>query len=192
VFHLIGAGDYGFQLYEFIKKNNLIKKIKFVDDKLKFNIKKLLKNEEKIYFNITVGNTSIREKIFLKFNRKNFIYKSIIFPNKNIYTNNIGIGCVLEPNILIANNVVIGAGNFIFYGSCIAHNVTIGNFSNIGCNVVVSGNTKIKDRVHIGANSFISNNLKICSDVFIAPGSTIFKDINKPGIYKDNTFIQKI
>lgn len=192
MFYLIGAGDYGIQLYEFIKKNNLIKKIKFVDDKLKLDINKLLKKNEKIFFNITIGNTLIRERIFLKFYKKNFIYKSLIFPNKNIYSNRIGNGCILEPNILIANNVVAGVGNFFFYGSCISHNVNIGNFCNIGCSVVISGNTVINNRVRIGANTFISNNLKICSDVIIAPGSNIYKNINKPGIYKDNTFIQKI
>lgn len=191
-FYLIGAGDYGNQLKVFLKKNRIVGSVKFVDDKLNLNINNFSKKEDKTYFNITISKPLIRENIYQKLNKKNFFYKSLIFPNKNIYSNKIGSGCVLEPNILVANDVFLGKGNFIFYGSSIAHKVNMGNFCNIGCNVVISGNTKIGNKVVIGANSFISNNLDICDNVVITPGSIILKDIKKPGIYQNNTIIKSM
>ena len=41
-FYLIGAGGYGKQLSTMLKSNEIIKSVKFVDDKFKFNIKKFL------------------------------------------------------------------------------------------------------------------------------------------------------
>ena len=191
-FYLIGAGDYGKQLNIFLIKNKILRNVEFVDDKLKLNINNFSKRKHKTSFNITISRPLIRENIYQKLNKKNFFYKTLIFPNKNIYSNKIGNGCVLEPNILVANDVMLGIGNFIFYGSSIAHSVNIGNFCNIGCNVVISGNTRIGNKVIIGANSFISNNLDICDNVVITPGSVILKNINKSGIYQNNIIIKSI
>jgi len=191
-FYLIGAGGYGKQLKTFLKKNKIVNSVKFVDDKLNLDIDNFFKLKSKIYFSTTISKPLIRENIYKKSLRKNFFYKTLILPNKNIYSNKIGDGCVLEPNIIVANNVIIGIGNFIFFGSSIAHDVIIGNFCNIGCNVVISGNSKIGNRVVIGANTFLSNDLEICNDVIITPGSVVIKSIKKPGIYHNNSIIKLI
>ena len=188
--YLVGSGDYGRCIKSYIKKDNLVNSVHFVDDKIKLNIKNFLKKKNKIYYNLTISHVAIRENLYLKFTKKKFIYKSLIFPNNNIYSNIIGDGCILEPGIIISNNVLIGKGNFIFFGSSIAHNVNIGNFCNIGTNVVISGNTKIGNKVIIGGNSFISNNLEICDNVTISPASVVLKSIKKPGIYLNNTIIR--
>jgi len=191
-FYLIGAGDYGKQLKVFLKKNKIVSLVQFVDDKLDLNVDNFFKKKNKAYFNITISKPLIREYIYLKLKKKNFFYKTLIFSNKNIYSNKIGNGCVLEPNILVANDVLIGLGNLIFFGTSIAHNVNVGNFCNIGCNVVISGNTKIGNKVVIGANTFISNNLDICDNVTITPGSVVLKSIKAPGIYQNNSIIKLI
>lgn len=190
VLYLIGGGDYGKQLKVFLKKNNIFNSIQFVDDKLKLNIDFFLKKINKVNFNITISKPLIREFIYLKLDKKNFFYKSLIFPNKNIYSDKIGNGCILEPNVIVANDVFLGLGNFIFFGTSIAHNVSMGNFCNVGCNVAISGNTKIGNKVIIGANTFISNNLDICDNVTITPGSVVLKSIKKAGIYQNNSLIK--
>jgi len=190
IIYLIGGGDYGKQLKVFLKKSYIFNSVQFIDDKLKFNVEYFLKKKSKVYYNITISKPIFRENIYLKLDKKNFFYKSLIFPNKNIYSNEIGNGCVLEPNIIIANDVIIGLGNFIFYGTSIAHNVNVGNFCNFGCNVVISGNTKIGNKVIIGANTFISNNVDICDNVVITPGSVVLKSIKKSGIYQNNSLVK--
>ena len=192
IFYLIGAGDYGKQLKVFLKKNKIVSSIQFVDDLLNLNVNNFLKKKNKLFFNITISKPIIRESIYLKLNKKNFVYKSLIFPNKNIYSNKIGNGCILEPNILVSNDVSLGQGNFVFFGTIIANNVTVGSFCNIGCNVVISGNTKIGNKVMIGANTFISDNLVICDNTMITPGSVVLKSIKKPGIYQNNLMIKPL
>ena len=191
-FYIVGAGGYGQQLQSFLKKNKFVNSVKFVDDKLTLNIDKFSKVKKKVYYNIAISRPSIRENIYQAYVKKNFFYKTLIFPNKNIYSNKIADGCIVEPNTLIANNVIIGMGNYIFFGTSIAHNVEIGNFCNFGCYVVISGNSKIGNKVIIGANTFISNNVSICDNVTITPGSTIMKSIKKPGIYHNNLVIRSI
>ena len=140
--YLLGAGDYGQQLNSFLINKKFFASIKFVDDKLKFKISNFFEKNKKLKFNITISNPTQREKIYKLSINKKMIYQNIILSKKNIYSKNIDKGCIIEPNTLIANNVSLGLGNFIFFGSAIAHNVKIGNFCNINCNVVVSGNTK--------------------------------------------------
>jgi UDP-3-O-[3-hydroxymyristoyl] glucosamine N-acyltransferase len=189
-FYLIGAGGYGNQLCYMLKKNKIVKSVRFVDDKTDLNIDHFFKIKKNIYFNITIGSPKIRENIYLKSLRTKFTYTTLAFPNKNIYSINIKKGCIIEPNTIIVHDVQIGMGNFIFSGSVIGHDVVIGNFCNIGCNVVISGNVRFGNRVQVGSNSFISNNIVVCSDVIIAPGSVIIKDIKDSGTYKDNLRIK--
>ena len=188
--YLIGAGSYGNQLSHMLKKNKIAKSIKFVDDKINLNINNFFKIKKNIYFNITIGSPKIRENIYLKSLRTKLTYTTLVFPNKNIYSRNIEKGCIIEPNTMIADNVQIGIGNFIFFGSVIGHDVVIGNFCNIGCNVVISGNVRFGNRVQVGGNSFIANNINICNDTIIAPGSVVIKDIKYSGTYKDNLRIK--
>lgn len=184
-FYLIGAGGYGKQLSHILKKNSITKSTIFVDDKYVLNIKSFLKKKNLI-FSITVGDCKTREKIYMKTLKTNLRYQPIVLSDKHIYTKHINKGCIVEPNTMLTNNVVLGIGSFIFTGSVLGHDTCVGNFCNIGCNVVISGNVKIANRVQIGANSFISNNVKISSDVVIVPGSNVMSDIKAPGIYKDN------
>ena len=189
-FYLVGGGGYGKQLEFMLKQDKIISSAKFVDDKLKFKIKNFLKTNKKIYFNITISNVKIRESIYNLSKKKNLFYTTLILPFSNIYSKKISKGCIIEPNTLIANNVSIGLGSFIFTGTNIGHDTSIGNFCNVGSSVVISGNVNIGKKVIIGGQSFISNNLNICSNVVIAPGSVVLSDIKKPGIYNGNMLVK--
>lgn len=189
-FYIIGKGGYGNQLSVMLKQSGIIKSNIFVDDKLKFNLKKFLQLKENINFNIFVGKPLLREKIYSLIKKKNLIYSTLILSNSNIYTNKIGKGCIIEHYVLLSNNVKLGIGCFVLTGSVIGHNSRIGNFCNIGTNVTISGNVKIGKKVSIGSQSFISNDIKISQNVVIVPGSVVLKDITKPGIYNGNILIK--
>ena len=189
-FYIVGKGGYGKQLSIMLKESGIIKSSIFIDDKLKFNLKKFSQLKKKINFNIFVSKPKLREKIYTLIKKKNFIYSTLVLSNSNIYTNKIGRGSIIEHYVLLSSNVNLGIGCFIFTGSVIGHNSKIGNFCNIGTNVTISGNVKIDKKVSIGSQSFISNNLKICQNVVIAPGSVVLKDITKPGVYHGNTLIK--
>lgn len=188
--YLIGKGGYGNHLSNMLKKDKVINRIIFVDDKIQLNIVKFSKLVKKNNFSISIGSPKIREHIFSKVLKSNFEYVNLIFSYKQIYSKKLKNGNIIEPDVGIGTNSKIGIGNLIFSGSIIGHDVEIGNFCNLGCNVVISGNVKIGNKVQIGANSFISNHVKICSDTTISPGSVILKDIVIKGIYKDNIKIK--
>ena len=189
-FYLVGGGGYGKQLEFMLKQDKIISSARFVDDKHKFKIKNFLKTNKKIYFNITISNVKIRESIYNLSKKKNLVYTTLILPFSNIYSKKISKGCIIEPNTVIANNVSIGLGSFIFTGTNIGHDTSIGNFCNVGSSVVISGNVNIGKKVIIGGQSFISNNLNICSNAVIAPGSVVLSDIKKPGIYNGNMLVK--
>ena len=174
-----------------LKENKIIKSEQFVDEKLKFNLKKFYKLKEKSHFNIFVGKPNDRQKLFNYLNKKkNLNYSTLILPNSNIYTDKIGKGCVIEHYVLLSNNVSTGKGCLILTGSIIGHTSKLGNFCNIGTNVTISGNVKIGNKVVIGSQSFISNNIKICDNVVIAPGSVVLRNITKSGVYNGNILLK--
>jgi UDP-3-O-[3-hydroxymyristoyl] glucosamine N-acyltransferase len=194
IVYFIGSGDLGQYISFLAKRENLINETKFVDDKSKLTIKNLLKTKKLIYCIITIGNQKNRYHVYEKlFKRKNIRFINLILTDeKKILTNKIKIGSILEDGVSLNLDSSIGKHTICFSNATIGHGVKIGNFCNVGNNVVIAGNTKIANFVEIGANSFIAKNLVIVSNVIIFPGSNIFKNINKPGVYKDNTFIQKI
>ena len=190
-FYLIGAGGYGKQLSKMLKANKVINSSIFVDNKLKFNLKKFLKIKEVVYFSIFIGEPKKREYFFnILRKKKNFVYSTVVLSDSNLYTKKVGKGCIIEHYVLVTSGVKVGIGCLILTGSVIGHNSKIGDFCNIGVNVTISGNVKIGKKVSIGSQSFISNNVKICENVVIAPGSIVLKNITKPGIYNGNIFIK--
>jgi hypothetical protein len=63
-FYIVGRGGYGKQLSVMFKSDGIINQTIFVDDKLKLNLKKFFNINDKINFNICLGEPDLREKIF--------------------------------------------------------------------------------------------------------------------------------
>ena len=190
--YFIGSGDFGQYISFVTMRQNLINEVKFIDDKLKFNLDYLLKIKKTLNCIITIGNQKNRYHVYEKlFKRKNIRFINLILTDeKKILSNKIKIGSILEDGVSLNLDSSIGKHTICFSNATIGHGVKIGNFCNIGNNVVIAGNTKIANFVEIGANSFIAKNLVITSNVIISPGSVVIKSIKKSGIYKDNIKIK--
>lgn len=101
--------------------------------------------------------------------------------------------------VRIGNNVEIGAANTIDCGALddtviedgvktdnqihIAHNVRIGAHTVCAASVAIGGSTTLGKRCRLGGCVSIINNLSIADDVEILVGSSVYRDIKKPGRY---------
>lgn len=120
----------------------------------------------------------------------------------NIYGVSFGHNCFVGPFTEIQKNVKIGNNTKIQSHSFICELVEIGNNCFIGHGVVFINDkfedqkpangkknkwkkTKINSKVYIGSNSTILP-VNICSNVVIGAGSTVTKNIDKPGTYAGN------
>jgi sugar O-acyltransferase (sialic acid O-acetyltransferase NeuD family) len=101
-----------------------------------------------------------------------------------VYTDNIGEGTIVYPNVTIAPNTKIGIGNFFEINSTIAHNTIIGNFNFFAPSVTVSGATKIGDNCFFGIGSVVFNKLEISNYSLIGAGVVMNHDTKEYEAYK--------
>jgi len=102
-------------------------------------------------------------------------------------------------NVIIGNNVEIGPYTVIHRGTLestiiedgckiaalnnIGHNCKIGKNTVIAANAILNGGVNIGENCWVSSGVMIKHYVNICSNVVIGLGSTILKDIKKPGIY---------
>jgi sugar O-acyltransferase (sialic acid O-acetyltransferase NeuD family) len=138
---------------------------------------------EEYYFFITVGNDSIRERIFKSAKHKGYKLPNFISPNSIIPKNLklegenifIGEGSALQPYVKIKSNTILLSAK-------------VGHHSKINENCLLSV-CLIGAEVEIGRNTFIGLNATVRSKVFIADkniigmGCNITKDTKPREIY---------
>jgi len=81
------------------------------------------------------------------------------------------------------DNTVIGQGVIIDNQIQIGHNVVIGDYTAIAAGTMIAGSTKIGRNVTIGGVCAISGHLTIVDKTFITGRSFIMKDIKEAGVY---------
>ena len=112
------------------------------------------------------------------FDIKNLGYKFVnyISSKSSIFTDKIGENCfilennVIQPFVIIKDNVTLWSGNHIGHHSVIESHVFISS------HVVISGNCTIGESTFIGVNSSIANGVKIGKSNFLNLHTCIKKD----------------
>ncbi len=130
-------------------------------------------------FTIGIGNPVLRKKISDKFCKLGGIFTSCISNKSSIgnYGNKIGNGCNIMQGSFITNDIVILEGVLINLNVTIGHDSLIGLFVEISPGVNISGNCKIGDYSIIGSNATILPNIKIGKNVIIGAGAVVTLDI---------------
>ena len=131
---------------------------------------------------ISIGNNSIREKIFNSIASPQII--NAIHPKSIISkTVEIGNGVLIAANVTINPLVIIGNGVICNTASVIDHECTVGNFTHIAPGVVLCGNVSIEKNCFIGANTVVKEGVSICSNTVVGAGSIVVKNITESGLY---------
>jgi sugar O-acyltransferase (sialic acid O-acetyltransferase NeuD family) len=125
----------------------------------------------------------IREEKYRTFKNLGYELPSYISSKSTIWTNEIGDNCfiledqTIQPNVKIANNVMLWSGNHIGHGSVIEDHVYIAS------HVVISGHCHIGERSFIGVNAAIKDFITIGKDCFIGMGGNVIRDCPDGSVY---------
>ena len=142
-----------------------------------------LGNEEQIKIDhqpiISIGNNSIREKVYNKLLlNKICLDRSILHPNAIISNTSliekqtfVSAGVVINPQVQISKGCIINTG------ALIEHESRIGSFTHVGPGAVLAGNVSVGDKSMIGANAVIKQGVKIGNNVMIGAGAVIIRDV---------------
>lgn len=126
----------------------------------------------------SVGDTSVRKKIYKRLKEIGFEIETIIDPSALI-----AVGCEIGEGTFVGKNAVVNSGTktdectIINTGSIVEHDCFIGAFSHISPGAVICGNVCVKDNTHIGAGSVVRQGINIGADCLIGAGSVVVKDI---------------
>ena len=129
-------------------------------------------------FIVGVGNVSLKEEIYYKFEKRGLKPISAISKFAKLYPgtivgkgSTIGNGCIISSNVKIGNNTFIGTNTVIELG------VNISNNCKIGSNVFIGADSQIGKNVNIGVSSTILTNCKIGKNNYFKPKILISKNI---------------
>ena len=186
---ILGAGEFGREIYNIFFKNSKRKLKFFVDDdktkkillrKKVIRFENLLKLNNKFNFVLAILNQNTRRKKIIEISKyKNLIPENLIHEDVYFYNSKIGIGNILYPNSNINYSSKLGNYNVLQFNSSIGHNTKIADNCFIGSNSTISSNCNLQKNIFIGANSNIAKSIKISSEVHISPSSYVYKNIKK-------------
>lgn len=162
--------------------------IRFVEDEYFKDEEKTLPlsqfNSKEYTIMIAIADSQVRSRIqkSLPEDTKyfSFIDPSAILMDRNIV---IGDGSFIGANCVITTNVKIGNHSILNRNINIGHDVVIGDCFSAMAGSVVSGNVSIGNNCYMGNNSSIREKTTICDDVVIGMNGSVVKNIDKPGTY---------
>jgi sugar O-acyltransferase (sialic acid O-acetyltransferase NeuD family) len=162
--------------------------IRFVEDEYFKDEEKTLPlsqfNPKEYDVMIVIADSQVRSRIQKSLPKEtkyfSFIHPSAILMDRNIV---IGDGSFIGANCVITTNVKIGNHSILNRNVNIGHDVVIGDCFSAMAGSVVSGNVSIGNNCYMGNNSSIREKTTICDDVVIGMNGSVVKNIDKPGTY---------
>jgi len=126
----------------------------------------------------SIGNTALREKLYIMLKNIGFILPAIIDNSSKIGSEvwlgagiYIGKNTVVNPRSTIKDMAIINTGAIIEHGCC------INGFTHIGPGAVLCGDVKIGAHTHVGANATIIQGVIIGDNSMIGAGSIVVHDV---------------
>jgi len=127
---------------------------------------------------ITPDKPSLRGKLHLSYSNLGFDFVSLISKDSKISKSaTINIGTIIQNEVNISAECIIGKFAKLNTKSNIMHNSIVGDYTTIAPNAVVLGNVKIGRYCYIGSNATILPNIEICDNAIIGAGSVVTKKV---------------
>lgn len=192
----LGGGTAFFEVYEIIRRVNLIEKkykvVAILDDNIELHgkflngvliagdLEKVIEYPSaKFIFGIgSLKTRLIRKKIMSKLNLELTRFETIIHPQTNIDpTAIIHPGCIIHPGVCIGNDATIEPFVVIAVNSAIGPNSHIKSFAMITSLVVILSNAIIGKSVFVGSCSCITESVEVGDGTMIGVGSVISRNL---------------
>lgn len=138
-----------------------------------------------IAYGYTKMNT-LREKVYNECKDAGLKVGSYISTNALCYSDRIGDGSIVWPNVYIGPNVIVGNCNIVKASCEFAHNNVVGDFNYIAGSVVVGGRANISSHCFIGLNSTIKSGIALADYTLLGMGSNMLKESEPYGVYVGN------
>lgn len=191
---IIGASGHGRVIADIALKMNKWKNIAFLDDdeniKSSMGINVIGKSQEAFNYIhdcdifVAIGNNATREKIQERLKNKGASIPILIHPNVVIGEQvEIGAGTAVMAGVIINCCTKIGEGCIINTGATIDHDNLIDDYVHISPGVRTAGTVKVGKGTWLGLGCVVINNVSIIEGCIVGAGSVVIRDITEPGTY---------
>lgn len=140
-------------------------------------------------FVLSMGDISIREKLYRKIVNKGGIIPTLIHPTAIVSKRaQIGNGVMILPQSIVQADAKIGDNTVITMNSTVSHASMIGCHCFISGHCIIGAYVEIEDRVHIGQGvTIVSGAVNIIGEnSVLGAGSVLRNDIKPNSIYLGN------
>lgn len=125
---------------------------------------------------VTIGNNTLREKLYKRAELIGYKFPSIIDPSVYISPySTIGAGVVILNNAVIQNDAHIGDGTILNPGVEAHHDSYVGNYCLIYTNSVIRSLAHVSDRAWIGSTVTVSTGADVPEDAVVEDGTVVRK-----------------
>ncbi len=133
-----------------------------------------------------VQMNNIRQKIYKECINAGHRMATYISKKATLYSDNIGKGCIIMPNVYIGPNCTIGKGNIIASCTCLSHDNKIGDFNFISSNAIFGGHSTVCNNSFIGLGSVIRDGITVNDYSLIGSATNLLMSTDTKGIYAGN------
>lgn len=127
----------------------------------------------------SVGNTSIRQKVFSSLKEKGYFFRSVIHEASIVSKRaKLGEGIQLLAGAIVNIEAEIDDNTIINTKASIDHGCVIGKHCHIAPGCSFSGCVRIGDCTHIGTGTSIIQGINIGKNVLIGAGSVVINDVS--------------
>ena len=192
---IVGYGGFGKEIEYLIRNKFKGIKIDVFDDfdkSINVNpIQNLLNIKVNTNCIIAIGNPVDRMNIhsLLKIN-SNIIFPNIFFSDFKAYPfsdeNQLGIGNIIMPDVMIGFKSKIGSFNLIGSRVTLGHDVELGNYNFLGPNCFLAGSVKVKDNCKFSFGTSFVQRATVTSNINTMPNSVVYKKLKISGTYSGN------
>ena len=196
---LLGAGDLGDQIMEYVKETGMYEIVGFFDDNEalgnmhrglpifgKINtVENYYKQGYFDYVFITIGYRwfDTRERIYKELKGK-VPFANIISPLAVVKKGaKLGEGIMISDQVYVSHTANIEDDVCITLRSVVNHGCVVKKHTFFSTNVVLAGNVTIGEKCFVGVGSVLSDGITVCDNVWLSPGSIVIKNITEPGKY---------
>lgn len=121
---------------------------------------------------------ALRETVNKEIEQTGFRLYTFISNSASIYSDKIGQGCIIMPDVYIGSNVKIGHSCIIDAKSSLTHDIIIEDNVYVASGVIIGGNVVVGKNSFIGLGSTIKNKVRIASFTLVGCGSNVIRNIS--------------
>lgn len=131
-----------------------------------------------------------RQEKYMLCRKLGYQLPTFISENAYVYTDTIGEGVIIYPNVVIEPFVKIGDGCFLESSCSVAHHSRIGDFNFFALGVTTGGGVVVGNNCFFGLSSTIASGKKIADRCIIGAGVCVTADTNQGTVLRHSEAIK--